>query len=104
MKDCSYYEEQISPFLDGMLLPQEADMLVAHLEQCPKCRALYQDMACLSKVMYYLEATPPAGFSDTVLQEIRQVKEKTQKVRQFLSGAAVFLIVLMGGGDSRNFV
>lgn len=103
MKDCSYFEEQMSGLLDGMLSQEEADMLFAHLAQCPECSALYEDLRRLSDTMPCLEVAPPAGFSDTVLCALRVRAEKRKRMRcHMVSAAAVLLVVLLGAGASQS--
>ncbi|MGI6498805.1 MAG: anti-sigma factor family protein [Oscillospiraceae bacterium] len=94
MNDCSYFEEQISGLLDGVLSQEETEALFAHLAQCPSCSALYEDLKRLSNAMPHLEGSPPAGFAHGVLKEIS--RRRKQKARRRRSLAAVLAVVLLG--------
>ncbi|MDD3925629.1 MAG: zf-HC2 domain-containing protein [bacterium] len=62
--NCRYREDMISTYMDGELLPGEAEGLREHLAACPECRRRLEE---LSDVRGHLQkmsrVDPPAGFA-----------------------------------------
>ena len=68
MANCEDYLELISAKLDGELTAEEEARLAAHLEQCPQCRALLEELGGLSDALRTLpEAEPPVGLTEQVM-------------------------------------
>ena len=67
-KDCSFFEEKLSAYLDNQLTSKEAAKVAAHLEQCPGCAALLDKMKHLQEMA--LRALP--DFDEAVLSELEQ--------------------------------
>lgn len=73
---CEHYYELISAQLDRELTREEEQELNAHLEQCPSCRALAEQLAGLHEDFSALEEVPaPEGFVQGVMERIREEKK-----------------------------
>lgn len=106
MCDCDRALELISLRLDGALLPEEAGELEEHLEHCPPCRSLAQELEALHRAMPELEEEPPADLHRRIVaaveQEPRQPAAPSKKVwrtwQRWGSLAAVFAVIIAGAG------
>ena len=97
MKDCGYFETQISTYADGMLSQEEAEELQAHLAQCPECRALFASFREMSEAFSSLETAPPAGFSEEVLAAVKARSVHAKRKRRYITSIAAALLVLLMG-------
>jgi len=95
---CERYLDLISARLDGELSPGEQAELDAHLQACPACRVIANDMQGLHSALTGLgEVDAPAELSQTVLSKIKA--EKQQNRRRFvrrLSALAACLVLCVG--------
>ena len=106
MCDCDRALELISLRLDGALLPEEAGELEEHLEHCPPCRSLAQELEALHRAMPELEEEPPADLHRRIVaaveQEPRRPAAPSKKVwrtwQRWGSLAAVFAVIIAGAG------
>lgn len=93
--NCELYLDLISARLDGELTAQEEADLTAHLQTCPACRAIAQDMKGLHSALAAVgEVDVPAELSQTVLSKIKADKrsDRRRTVRQ-LSALAACLVL-----------
>lgn len=110
MKDCSRYEAQINQYLDGMLSREEEEALFAHLQHCPACRQLMEDLDFLSHQFDLLEVSPPESLSHAVSSKVecRGGRRRSVPVRKTMwSVAAVLCAAFLGIGafwTARNHV
>lgn len=98
---CEHYYELISAQLDRELTREEEQELNAHLEQCPSCRALAEQLAGLHEDFSALEDVPaPEGFTQGVMERIREEKKVIPlfKRSQFkaVAGLAACLAICVG--------
>lgn len=98
MNDCAYYEEQISALLDHMLSEEEERALRAHLEQCDRCRVLYQELAALSGALFALRQEPPPDFAQEIGRKASAYKRRRASRRSFAAMAAVLVLAVLGAG------
>ena len=70
MRSCEQVLEWISAELDGELSEPDLSALHEHLEHCPACSALYQELAGLSGALEELAASAPDGFVQNVMARI----------------------------------
>ena len=70
MRSCEQVLEWISAELDGELSEPDRSALHEHLEHCPACSALYQELAGLSGALEELAAPAPDGFVQNVMARI----------------------------------
>lgn len=69
--NCKDSAQWISDWLDGALTPLEERMLMAHLEQCPECGMLWEQLTALHSSMDDLpELSAPEGFAQGVMSRI----------------------------------
>ncbi len=109
MCSCDQALELISAALDGELTAGEQAELDGHLAVCGACRALADELRELSDRMPE-EVEVPEGFHRAVMDRIaaEQVltfpvkKQKKQSWRNWVSLAAVFAVVMLGAGVSRQ--
>lgn len=87
--------------LDGRLSPQSTEVVVRHIAECPRCRALLHSMEEIDSSLRILpvERTTPA-FSDYVMRriDIRQESSLWIRLLQNLTGVVSMGFVLAGLG------
>ena len=72
MDSCSYYLELLSQSLDQPLSLQEQAALQAHLDQCPDCRLLAQQLTQIhSELSAWEDQEVPEGFTQGVMDQVR---------------------------------
>ena len=77
--NCEQMTLLMSAWLDGELSEQEEQQMKEHLEQCPACRELMEQLQALHTSFSDLEEIPaPEGFADSVMERI--AKESKPKV------------------------
>lgn len=111
MADCEAYLELISASLDGAVTPAETKALKAHLEVCPQCRTLLEDLTALHAAMPE-EEEPPQGFSERVMAAVAAQEKvvafpaKTSRRRwgSIAAVAAVFALAAVGYGPLRHYL
>lgn len=96
--NCEQYLELISARLDGELTAQEEAALTAHLQECPACRAIANDLQTLHSALTQSgEVDAPPALSQTVMQKIKT--ERLAARRRFvrrISGLAACLALCVG--------
>ena len=112
--DCKDSIQWISDWLDGALTPVEERMLMMHLEQCPQCAALWEQLTALHTACSDLpELSAPEGFAQGVMARVLETEQmpsappKQKKIvplfkkmhsQRWLAAAACFVV---GFGLSR---
>lgn len=107
MCDCEKALELISLDLDGVLTPQERQVLDSHLTDCPACAALARELTVLHQALSELNEEVPEGFHRAVMDRVHEEKVRPVPVskakdlpwRRWVSLAAVFAVVLIGAGS-----
>lgn len=104
--------ELISAYIDNEVPAEFSAMIAAHLEKCPKCRAIYNTYQSIEAQMQELDNTTPvpdfsSSFQSLMLRRAAVINEKHElntarswfytsvKVPVPLIAAAVALFVLM---------
>ena len=109
MITCDQALELISASLDLPLTKEEQQMLDAHLDNCPECRALLADFQKIHQAMAHMTVEPPATLCQGVMDRIQaeQSAEKVVPIRRkprfwvrWGAAAAIFAVVLLGAGSS----
>ena len=73
--NCEDYTELLSARLDGELTPEEEKTLEDHLNICPECRAVAEDLARIHLSFEDLEPVPaPENFTREVMEKIEGPK------------------------------
>ena len=115
MKACMEYLEMMNAVLDGEASPAEQAELTAHLEHCPACAALFEDLHALHEGADTLTVSAPAGFADRVMDAVRAESARpalkvlpTPKRRKrwmpVAAMAAVCALALIGSGSLETFL
>ena len=81
MKDCKRFTELISQSLDGTLSAEDQQALQQHLEECPECRQLSQELSEIRLELHsWEEQEVPEGFAEGVMSRIRAEEQKPKIV------------------------
>ena len=104
--NCEQMSLLLSAWLDGELSVREEEQMRAHLEQCPDCRALMEQLQTLHASFSDLEEIPaPDGFADRVMDRVaRESKPRVVplfKRPQFRSLAALAACAVLCIGFGR---
>lgn len=97
---CHEFEKQINPYLDHLLNAEEAGQVEAHMEACPDCKRLYQQLSKVIDVLRNLEEEPlPEGFEEALHEKLEaKVPQRSRWKRVSLwGGVAAALVVLVSG-------
>ena len=77
MEHCEHFTELISQSLDNALSSNDHQALQQHLEQCPECRLLSQQLFEVERELRTLEEQEvPEGFTQGVMDRIRALEQK----------------------------
>lgn len=68
--NCETALDLVSASLDGELTAEEEARLQAHLDQCPRCRALRTELLGIHAACGEMEAPPPAQLKDHILAHL----------------------------------
>lgn len=75
--NCEQMQQLMSLWLDGEISAQEQEQLQTHLERCPECRALLEQLQTLHTSFSDLEEIPaPEGFAQGVMDRIAAGESK----------------------------
>ena len=81
MEHCERFTDLISQSLDGTLSAEDQQALQQHLEQCPECRLLSQQLLEVQRELHVLEEQDvPEGFAQGVMDRIRAMEQKPKIV------------------------
>ena len=102
---CKEYEARISALIDDALTTDERIEVLAHLDNCPACRAYWEDLLSLRDLLRAEETPAPAGFADAVMARVHETKQEKAPERKvlpfpqwkrFAALAACCAVVLLG--------
>lgn len=74
MTSCEQYWELISAGLDDALSQEEKHRLECHLNQCPECRAMWEQFRVVESDLAKLQA-PKTDFTDRVIRNTGQIRQ-----------------------------
>lgn len=96
---CSHMEELISAALDGELSPRRRKELDDHLEHCPRCRALFEELSGQSQLLRDLDCRVPEDLSQQILSALPQQRKKAPilSIRRWGTAAACLVLVCCAG-------
>lgn len=81
---CEQALELISAALDGELTPAERAALDAHLNECPACAALFDELAGHARLLRQLDCQPPGDLTERILSRLpEQTPEKRSGLRRW---------------------
>ena len=101
MNSCDYYQELISRLVDGEISREEQEALMAHMNTCSRCNAMYAVFHDLSDILSEEPEPLPEGLHENIMAGVRrsEIIKKNRRLRTFglrmaLSAAACALLVL----------
>lgn len=92
---CDRYIELISARLDGELDPAGEQTLLAHLDTCPRCRALADDFGLLRTAVQELSVPAPEELSAGVLRRM-SAPRRSRRVLPRLAALAACALLTVG--------
>lgn len=93
---CDRYLDLISARLDGPLSPQDEAELTAHLNTCPHCRAIADDLANIHGTLSGCTVVPPAELAEGVMKSIRGQRTARRRAFRQLGALAACLVLCIG--------
>lgn len=99
--NCEEYTDLISGHLDGQNSQAEEQALQAHLEACPHCRALLNDLEQTDRLLAEVPA-PPANLTAEIMKKVRAKKHRKKPLYRYflpaatLATAAVLALAVFG--------
>ena len=101
MNSCEYYQELISRLVDGEINREEHEALMAHLNTCSRCNAMYAVFHDLSDILSEEPEPLPEGLHENIMASVRrsEMMKKNRRMRKLglrmaMSAAACALLVL----------
>lgn len=101
MNACDHYEELISMLVDGELSRADHEALMAHLQTCSRCNAMYAVFHDLSGILEEDPAPVPEGLHENIMAGVRrqELLRKNRRMRKLglrtaLTAAACAVLVL----------
>lgn len=105
--DCEYYQELMSRMLDGDLSADETEALLAHVQSCASCRAVFTAFADFSACLKAPPVEPPAALREAVMAGIRPKEKKKEPIplilKIFVPMAACFALLAAGAVYLNNY-
>ena len=104
--DCSEAGTMLDELALDVLPGDRRAALLHHLEECPACRRLLDELSETSDVLLLAgpAASPPLGFEDRVLERIQAPRGRARfhaRLRLFAAAAAVVLLAVGGVAGAR---
>ncbi len=93
---CERYLDLISAQLDSPLSQQDQAELTAHLNSCPQCRAIADDLANIHSTLSGAAAVPPAELAQGVMRSIRGQRTARRRTWRQLGALAACLVLCVG--------
>ena len=101
MNSCDYYQELISSLIDGEISHDEHEALMAHLNTCSRCNAMYAVFHDLSDILAEESEPLPEGLHENIMAGVRrsEIIRKNRRLRKLglstaLTAAACAVLVL----------
>lgn len=103
MTACQKYIEKMNCYLDGELPASEISDLLAHLEECPACRARFEATRLLSYELRHLQKEPPPQLHQSIMASIKSTTQKQPRsyfrIFSSLAATAALLLFLFSGAS-----
>lgn len=106
MNECLRYQEMISALIDGELNGDEHSALLAHMQRCHECSALYSAFSQVSAFSAADDGDLPLGLHEDIMAGVRReaiIKSNKRGFRHFksvIAAAACFAVVLFAVGGA----
>ena len=106
---CAAVDEDLAELALGSLSGKRRVIALAHLEQCPRCTAVVEELSSAADQLLHLapEAEPPIGFEAHVFQRLgllqrppaaRAARHRWASLRGLVAAAAVVVVLAFGVG------
>lgn len=93
--NCKDYILLMSGHIDGLNTQKEEKTLKAHLDSCPQCRKMLEDMKANDAILYSDPLTPPDSIRKNVMSAVRKdAKQKKNRIRNYIVSIAAVAAVL----------
>ncbi len=76
--NCREVKEKITLFIEGELEEGEAKLIYQHIQSCPDCQRLYEEMRHFLPLLSKLSVEPPAALEERLIS-IPQQQEKSRR-------------------------
>lgn len=93
---CERYLDLISARLDGPLSQQDEAELTAHLNTCPQCRAIADDLTNIHSALSGCAAVPPAELATGVMNTVRTTRTARKRTFRQVGVLAACLVLCVG--------
>ena len=80
MKACKEFETRISALIDDELPAAERPEVMAHLAECPACKAYWEELLAVGEILREETTPAPAGFSEAVMVRVRETRQERKLV------------------------
>ena len=100
------FEKLLGPYVLGELADEEERELQRHLERCPSCRDVLDEVHRAHGMLQAAAASPPPELKDWVLARVRNERRHPQAGRWKIwlpAAAALVVVALLGFGVIRAF-
>ena len=101
---CQEALELLSGHIDGANTPEQEAALKEHLSSCQSCREILKAYVEIDAGIGAFAEEPPASFTESVMQAVRQEPRKAAKSRRFFGRGTAFaavaaaLVLVLGSG------
>ena len=92
-------ERRLQAFVEGWLSPEERREVERHLEECPACSAVHQELAALRRLARRAigELHPAPNVEASWREVMRRVRTKRHRTGRLRRLAACLLVAVLGG-------
>jgi len=102
VSNCGQFEDMLDELALGVLPGDERDGALAHVEACPRCQAIVDELSRTADDLLAAipRAEPPLDFCAAVMARVRPARERRPAQRRWanLAAAAVAAVLLVAGG------
>lgn len=98
MKDCKYFKNNMSLYIDNMLSDAQKNEFDAHFKICSSCKKEIEELKSIASVLSNIKTQAPDNLTQNVMSKIENIHTKKQNVllpfsRYATALIAVFLLV-----------
>jgi anti-sigma factor RsiW len=90
---CTSYKLSLDDYVDGTLPPRRAAQVHAHLESCPRCAPLLDELRVVDALLLAAGASePPPNLTFRVMADVRDLPVYRPRHASFLSIGGAYLV------------
>ena len=97
-KDCEKALDLINEYIDGELVANDTEFVRSHIEKCPECRRVYEELKEIKNLLESNAEEAPTELYDRVMDEVRVEKNATRRKNHVMrkwSFAAVAAVICL---------